>query len=254
MNSPGYFEVLMSVSMVIVAILISRFWKIPVAKDMAIGSARAFIQLVLVGYALQFIFDLESLWMILLVFMVMMLVGAQAGSSRVKNLKGSFVIAFLAMMSGAFITMGTMLAFKIISLEARYIIPLGGMLIGNAMNASALAVDRLGSDLKTNRLAIETSLALGKGWRMAASDYIKAASTTGMISVLNFMKTVGIVALPGAMTGMILAGADPLKAVLLQIIVVYMLLMSNTLTAVVAVELTVRKFFTRHHQLLQPTK
>lgn len=254
MNTPGYFEVLMSASMAIVAILISRFWKIPVAKDMAIGSLRAFLQLIAVGYALQFIFDLKSLWMIFLVFLVMIIVGAQAGSSRVKNLKGSFLIAFIAMFIGSFITMGTMLAFKIISLEARYIIPLSGMLIGNSMNASALAVDRLGSDLKNNRLAIETSLALGKSWRQAASDYIKAASTTGMISVLNFMKTVGIVALPGAMTGMILAGADPLKAVLLQIIVVYMLLMSNTLTAVVAVELTVRKFFTRQHQLLQLNK
>ena len=70
-----------------------------------------------------------------------------------------------------------------------------------------------------------------------------------MISILNFMKTVGIVALPGAMTGMILAGADPLDAVLLQIIVGYMLLAAVTITSVLAVELAVRKFFSKHHQL-----
>ena len=70
-----------------------------------------------------------------------------------------------------------------------------------------------------------------------------------MLSTLNFMKTVGIVALPGAMTGMILGGADPLEAVLLQIIVAYMLLSAVTITSIVAVDLTVRKFFTPHHQL-----
>jgi len=66
---------------------------------------------------------------------------------------------------------------------------------------------------------------------------------------LNFMKTVGIVALPGAMTGMILAGAEPLQAVLLQVVVAYMLLSAVTITSIVAVELTVRKFFTPFHQL-----
>ncbi len=70
-----------------------------------------------------------------------------------------------------------------------------------------------------------------------------------MTSILNFMKTVGIVALPGAMTGMILAGAEPLDAVLLQVIVAYMLLSATTITSVVAVEMTTRRFFTPAHQL-----
>lgn len=250
MNTPGFTEVFISFILVVVAVIIGRFWKLPVTKDISIGSVRAFIQLVAVGYALQYIFALESIWMILLTYLVMLTVGAQAGSSRVKNIKGSFTISFIAMLIGAFITLGSMLLFRIIELEARYIIPLGGMLIGNCMNVCALSIDRLGSDVKNNRQAVETSLALGKSWRIASSKYIKSAITTGMLSVMNFMKTVGIVALPGAMTGMILAGADPLKAVLIQIIVVYMLLMAVTLTSVVAVELTVRRFFSKDHQLI----
>ncbi|MFC1475347.1 ABC transporter permease [Candidatus Zixiibacteriota bacterium] len=251
MITPGYQEVLLSFLLVVGAIVITRLWKIPVAKDMALGSVRSFLQLVAVGYALNLIFDLESPYLIILAFIIMLTVGAQAGSSRVKNVKGSFVVTLLAMFIGSFLTLGLMLLFNIISFEARYIIPLGGMLIGNSMNASALCVDRLCSDIQGNQLAIETSLSLGKTWRMASSKFIKDASTTGMISILNFMKTVGIVALPGAMTGMIIAGIDPLKAVLLQIIVVYMLLMAVSLTSVIAVEFTVRKFFTHHHQLKQ---
>ena len=76
----------------------------------------------------------------------------------------------------------------------------------------------------------------------------------GMISILNFMKTVGIVALPGAMTGMILAGAEPLQAVLLQLIVGYMLLSAVTITSVATLEMTIRKFFTSSHQLILPNK
>ncbi len=249
MKTPGLLQVGVSALLVLLSIAINRYWKIPVIKDISIGSVRAFVQLIAVGYALQFIFQLDSVWLILMAILIMISVGAQAASSRTKNLHGAFVISLIAMLAGSLITIGLMLAFRIISFEARYIIPLGGMIIGNSMNASALTIDRLTADIRGNRLAIESALSLGKGWRLAAAKYIRAANTTGMITVLNFMKTVGIVALPGAMTGMILAGADPLSAVFLQIIVAYMLLMAVTITSIVSVELTVRKFFTRYHQL-----
>jgi putative ABC transport system permease protein len=249
MSAPGFVDVFISLLLVALAIVIARYWRIPVAKDMAFGSVRAFVQLVAVGYALKFIFDLESIPLIILALMVMILVGAQAASGRVKKLKRAFVLTFTAMLTGSVITIAVMLLTRIISFEARYVIPLGGMIIGNAMNASALTIDRLASDISNNRLAIETSLSLGKSWRVASQKYIRDAATTGMLSMLNFMKTVGIVALPGAMTGMILAGAEPLEAVLLQVIVGYMLLSAVTVTSVVAVELTVRRFFTSFHQL-----
>ena len=92
MITPGYQEVLLSLLLVVGAIIITRFWKIPVAKDMALGSVRSFLQLVAVGYALNFIFDLQSPYLIILIFIIMLTVGAQAGASRVKNIKGSPLI------------------------------------------------------------------------------------------------------------------------------------------------------------------
>lgn len=251
MHTPGLTDVLISLILVGLAIGISRYWQIPVAKEMAIGSARSFVQLIAVGYALEFIFGLESPWLIIAALLIMIVVGAYTSSGRVKNLSGVFLISFIAMIVAAVITIGLMLALSIIRFEARYIIPLGGMIIGNSMNASALSIDRITSDIRDNRLAVETSLALGKGWRVAAQKFIRSSTTTGMISMLNSMKTLGIVALPGAMTGMILAGTDPLQAVYLQIIVVYMLISAVTVTSVISVEMTVRKFFTRYHQLSQ---
>lgn len=251
MNTPGFTDVFISLGLVVLAILISRFWKISVEKDMAIGSVRSFVQLVAVGYALNYIFAIDSVWLILLTFVVMITVGAQAASGRVKVVESAFAITFSSMFIGSMISIGLMLLLEIIAFEAKYIIPLGGMIIGNSMNSSALTVERISSDILGNRTAIETSLSLGKSWRVAVKPFIKKAATAGMLSMLNSMKTIGLVALPGAMTGMILAGADPLDAVLLQIIVMNMLLFAVALTSVIAVELTVRRYFSKAHQLKQ---
>lgn len=249
MTLPGYQEVLLSLVLVALAFGISRWWRLPVSKEIVTGSVRSFVQLVAVGYALELIFDLKSIWVILLAIAVMIVVGAQAACHRVTQLKRPFGIVLAAMSVGSLATLGSMLAVGVISMKARYVIPLAGMIISNAMNAAAISMERVCSDICSRRDMIETSLSLGKTWREAVSGLISNAIVAGMIFILNFMKTVGIVALPGAMTGMILAGASPLEAVLLQVIVAYMLVSAVTLTAVMAVELTVRRFFTSAHQL-----
>jgi putative ABC transport system permease protein len=251
MSEITYMQVVWSLVLVAIAIGVGFLRRLPVFKDMALGTVRTFVQLIAVGYALDFIFNLENLWLVALAIAIMITVGAQAGASHVKSYKGAFPLTWISISIGSVLTLAMMLVIRIIPLDARYIIPLGGMIISNSMNATALTIDRLSSDLKGNRLAVETALALGKNWREASSIFQRKATTTGMMSILNFMKTVGIVALPGAMTGMILAGADPIDAVLLQVIVGYMLLSSVTISSVVATELTVRRFFTPFHQLRQ---
>ncbi|MDD3730947.1 MAG: iron export ABC transporter permease subunit FetB [candidate division Zixibacteria bacterium] len=249
MNTPGFIEVFLSLALVALAIGLTVWWKIPVQKDMSLGSVRAFVQLVAVGYVLKYIFALESILLVFLAMMVMITVGAYTASERVKKIKGTFVVAFLAIFIGSAVTIAVLLLLKVISFEARYVIPLAGMIISNSMNATTLTINRISADIIGNRLAVETALALGKSWRVATRTFQREAAIAGMISTLNFMKTVGIVALPGAMTGMILAGAEPVKAVLFQIIVAYMLLSVVTISTIVALELTVRRFFTPFHQL-----
>lgn len=248
----GYSEILWSLLLVVVAIALTLWWKLPVQKDMALGSIRAFIQLIAVGYALKYIFELESVWLMHLAMLIMTTVGAYTASSKVKEVNGIFWIAFAAIGGGSAVTIGMLLLLKVITLEPRYVIPLAGMIISNAMNASALTINRLISDLKQNREAIESALALGRNWREASRKFQKDAAVAGMLSMLNFLKTVGIVALPGAMTGMILAGAEPLDAILLQLVVAYMLLAAVTISSIVTLELTVRRFFTPFHQLTLP--
>lgn len=249
MNAPNLVDVGLAVILVVIAMAVARWWRLPVTGEMALGSVRAFVQLIAVGYALHFVFDLQSIWLILACLTIMMTVGAYTAAGRAKSLRGAFWITLTAIFAGSLFTLSTMLLIRIITWEARFMIPLAGMIIGNSMNATALSIDRLSSDVRGNRLAIESSLALGHSWRRSARQFTRDAARTGMVSILNFMKTVGIVALPGAMTGMILAGADPLEAVMLQLIVGYMLLAATTISSIVAVELTVRRFFTDSHQL-----
>jgi len=248
-NTPGFIEVFLSLALVALAIGLTIWWKIPVQKDMSLGSVRAFVQLVAVGYVLKYIFELESILLVFLAMMVMITVGAYTASERVKKIKGTFVVAFLAIFIGSAATIAVLLLLEVITFEARYVIPLAGMIISNSMNATTLTINRISADIIGNRLAVETALSLGKSWRVATRTFQREAAIAGMISTLNFMKTVGIVALPGAMTGMILAGAEPVKAVLFQIIVAYMLLSVVTISTIVALELTVRRFFTPFHQL-----
>jgi len=250
MSEITYIHVLKSLALVLLAIGISRFWKIDTTKDMVVGTIRSFIQLLAIGYALKFIFEPDYILLNFGVLMVMIVIASYTAAERVKQLPHSFLICFIAIVVGSLITLVSLIAINPDWFTARYIIPLGGMIISNSMNACTLSLDRLVSDVKNNCLAIETSLALGKTWNQASHKYQKEATTTGMISILNFMKTVGLVALPGAMTGMILGGAEPLEAVLLQMVVAYMLLSAVTITSIVVVQLTIRQFFTPCHQLI----
>ncbi len=246
----GYYQALIGLVLVALAIVIARIKKIPTEKEMIVGTIRSFVQLIAVGYALEFIFNSESLWLIILAVVVMTVVGAYTAGQQDRHNKNGFRIALISMSTGSLVTLALMIVLGIITIEARYIIPLAGMLISNSMNASAVTLDRIGSDLKANRLEVETALSLGKNWQESTRRLYRNAVKAGMISILNYLKTVGIVALPGAMTGMILAGASPLKAVLIQIIVSYMLLSAVTITALLSGEMAIRRFFNDAEQFV----
>jgi putative ABC transport system permease protein len=132
---------------------------------------------------------------------------------------------------------------------ARYLIPLGGMVIGNSMNTASLTLTRIRDDLSEQRLKVEAALALGATSRQAVSPILRTALQRAMIPLIDATKTTGIIFLPGAMVGMIIAGADPLEAVRLQVVVLYMLLGSVSIAAILVALLSYRSFFTPRHQL-----
>jgi putative ABC transport system permease protein len=133
--------------------------------------------------------------------------------------------------------------------QARYLVPVGGMVIGNAMTAAAVALNRLGDDIADGAAQIEATLALGATANQAARPVLRRSLRSGMIPLIDSTKTTGLIFFPGTMVGMLLAGAAPIDAVRLQLIRLYVLLGSVALAALTAVLLAYRNFFTAAHQL-----
>ena len=140
-------------------------------------------------------------------------------------------------------TLGLLLVLGVVPATARYLIPLGGMVIGNSFNAS-LTMTRIRDDVKAQRPKGEGGLDLGATSRQAVAPILKAASQSALIPLIDATKTTGIILLPGAMVGMIIASANPLGAVRLQIVDLYMLLGSVSLAAILVGTLSYRFFFT----------
>jgi len=133
--------------------------------------------------------------------------------------------------------------------QPQYFIPLSGMVVGNSMSALSIALERLFSDLRKKRDQVEMKLCLGADCREASADIVSDALRAGMMPSINSMMGVGLVFIPGMMTGQILAGADPLTAIRYQIVVMLMLVASAGMSTMIVVLLVRKKCFGRFQQL-----
>ncbi len=238
-----------SLVLVAVAIGISKWQNLLLERNLIVASVRAFIQLLLIGYALDLIFTAEHpFWMVLIVS-VMVTVAGFTAADRGKGIPKARRIALLSVAISVICTLGSLLLLRVFAIEPRFVIPIAGMITGNAMTATALVMARLRDDLSANRLEIEASLALGASSRQAVRRFLRSALSTGMTPIIDSTKTVGLIALPGAMTGMILAGASPLEAVQLQIVVMYMLIGAAAFASLSASFLSYVQMFSKEHQL-----
>lgn len=235
--------------LVVLAAGISRWQRVGLEKDMLVAIARAFIQLIAIGYALDLIFATQNpAWIMLLVGIMIAIAGYTAGK-RAKQIPHSNKIAWASVSVGAVFTLGLIIGLRVFPFDAQFVIPIAGMVVGNSMVVTTLVMSRLRDDLKLQRAQLEAALALGATDRQAVTGPLRRALRTGMIPIVDNTKTVGLISLPGAMTGMILAGASPLKAVQLQIIVMYMLVGAAAFSGLTAVFITYPRFFTKAHQL-----
>jgi putative ABC transport system permease protein len=135
--------------------------------------------------------------------------------------------------------------------EPQYAIPILGMILGNTLTGVSLGIERMTQELTSGRNTIEMILALGGSRWEAAQEAIRQAVRAGMIPTLNQMTVVGIVSLPGMMTGQVLAGESPEDAVRYQIVIMFLIAASSALGTVGAVLLTYRRLFSSSHRFLR---
>jgi putative ABC transport system permease protein len=242
-------EVAASLALIAVAIAVSFWRRAELEQDIAVAVLRSFIQLTAVGYVIQAIFDTDSLWLVAALLAGMVAFGTWTAHGRAKAVPGATGPILLALAVSAAVTLGLVLALGVFEAKPRYLVPVGGMVIGNSMTAVAVALNRLADEMHDGRRQIEAMLALGATSFQAARATVARSLRSGMIPLVDSTKTTGIVFFPGTMVGMLVAGAEPVDAVRLQVVLLWVLLGAVALAGLIAVSLGYRGFFTEAHQL-----
>ncbi|NEP13424.1 MAG: iron export ABC transporter permease subunit FetB [Symploca sp. SIO2C1] len=239
--------------MMAIAIGLSSWQKLGLELSLAIATGRTVLQLVVVGYVLAVVFALDNPIPILGILLVMLTIATITARNRIsKKIPRVIPIVFGSIFFSTALTLiytNLLIVQPDTWYEPQYLIPLGGIVLGNAMNGAAIAGERLVSMISSSSLEIETHLSLGATPQQAVARYRKDAVRAGLIPTLNSMMVVGIVTLPGIITGQLLSGIDPLNAASYQILIMFMLAFTNLITTLLVTQGLVRQFFNAQAQL-----
>lgn len=201
-------------------------------KDTIIAVVRSIIQLLAVGYILHFVFTSNDYLYIIL--MIGLIIGAATANARKKGtsipgITGKLIFTFLFV---ELLTQGILLGFGITPPTAQYMIPISGMMVGNSMVLAILFLNRFASEVHAYEEEIELILSLGGTPKQAIHRQLITAIKASTIPTIESQKTMGLVQLPGMMSGQIIAGADPIQAVQFQLLVLFLLLTTAVITSV----------------------
>ena len=236
-----------------IVILLSLREHLGLERTFLYAAFRTIAQLLLVGYLIEYVFQLNRWYFVMALLVMMSMIAARAGAQRIPSklrfLAGSvWVAVFTGTLVNTFIV--TEVILKIDPWwNPRYLLPLAGMIMGNALNSGSLAGERFASELKNRVSEVETLLSLGYSSSLACKEIKTLAVRGALIPTINSMMTVGLVHLPGMMTGQIISGAPPMVAAKYQIIVMFMVASTVVITSLILVNLMKRKYFSSAHQL-----
>jgi putative ABC transport system permease protein len=243
-----------ALGLIAAAIALSRLSGLGLEAQFAIAAGRTILQLLAAGYLLAFVFALNTPWSVLLALGVMLTIAAIVTRNRIsKKLKRLLFWVWGSLFASTAFTLSYIIVLIIQPptwYDPQYLIPLAGMIIGNAMDTATLAGKRLVSTINSSPLEIETHLSLGATPQQAVSRYCKEAIRASLIPLLNRMMVVGMVTLPGMLTGQVLSGTEPLDAALYQILILLAIAFANLVAVLLVVQAIVRQFFNQNAQLV----
>ncbi|MGX7417512.1 ABC transporter permease [Carnobacterium gallinarum] len=240
----------LALMLVFISMAISYKEKLGLSKDIFFGVIRAIIQLVLVGYLLKYIFQVNNTFLTIVMMLIIIFNASYNASKRNKGLRHSFQVSFIAIFLSTAITISILVLSGAIQFIPSQMIPISGMIASNSMIAIGLCYRSMNTMFQDQRQQVLEKLALGATVKQASLSILQACVKTGMAPTIDSAKTVGIVSLPGMMSGLIFAGVDPVHAIKYQIMVTFMLLSATSIGSVLASYLFYRSYFNEHKQLL----
>jgi len=248
----GWGGLVLSLILVAVAVGLSMWQGLRLERDMLWATGRALVQLLAVGYLLVVIVDEDTpvVWAWAWVA-VMLGVAALTVRRRAPEVPDITRMTLLATSGSALLSLFVVFGLGIYPVVGRAVVPIAGMMIGNSIGSIVVASRRVLDELADRRPEVEARLALGQPWQQASKPFVRSALRTALTSQIESTKAVGLVFLPGAMTGLILAGADPVDAVLVQAAIMYLILgCVATNVVIIGLGLT-RRLFTPDHRLVR---
>ncbi len=241
--------------LILLAMALSYRQKLGLGLDLAVGALRAAVQLIAIGFVLVLLFASEEPWLTSLALLAMMSVAAWTAARRVRHGPGWRVLT-----PRAFAAIGVAFAIALIPvllwvipvrplLAARYAIPIGGMVLATGMNTVALVFERVFASAHTQSRQVEQALALGATPAQAMAPLQRQAVRAAMLPSMNALLTLGLVQLPGMMTGQILSGTDPTHAVRYQLVIMYQLVAVAAVAGALAAVMARRVLFDEQARL-----
>jgi|TARA_R110001583_G_scaffold32882_1_gene111505 putative ABC transport system permease protein len=235
--------------------LVSVVYRLGLGRKIVVAGLRMVVQLLLLGLVLQYLFALNApAWTVLLIIIMVLFAGREATARQKYRFTGLWGFAFGtgAMAAASILVTGFALVTQFRPdpwYDPRFVIPLLGMVLGNSLNGVSLGLMRLGEAAHDMRPAIEARLAVGGTRNQAFAPAMRVAMQNGLAPVLNSMSACGIVFIPGMMTGQILAGIDPLQAVLYQLLLMFLIAGATGLGVWLAVRCGVWRLSDPRHRL-----
>lgn len=243
-------SLLMATVLIAVAVIVSYQQRMRLELEILHSALRAVVQLVVVGYVLHFIFGADHPLFTGGVLLVMLISAAINGGKRGAGIKHASWIAGVSIGIGAVLTLAVLLSANVLSFTPYQMIPVGGMVMSGAMVAVGLCFRQITTSFKSRQQEIQIKLALGATPMQACKAILRADLIFSLQPTIDSAKTLGIVSLPGMMTGLILAGMSPMEAIKYQIIVIFMSFSTISIAIAIAGYLSCRQFFNTKEQLI----
>ncbi len=242
-------SLLIASSLIIIPIIISHKEQLGLGKEIGVSMLRAVVQLTLIGYILEIIFGFKSNIFTVLIVLIMIFNAALNTKKRGEGIKNVVGISFISILIGSSTTLIVLVAAKAVNFTPNEIIPIAGMIVSNSMVAISLTYKNLNSSFKNRKSEVEVKLSLGADIGQASKDIIRECVKTSIIPSIDSAKTLGIVSLPGMMTGLILGGASPMLAIKFQIMVTFMILSSVSVSTIISTYISYKHFFNERKQI-----
>lgn len=236
---------------VLIPIVLSKSFRLDLEKDTIIAVVRSVIQLFIVGYLLTFVFESGGYFFITLMVIIMIVAAVQNVARKKTPIKGITWKVAATFIFIEILTQGILIGFQITPPTAQYIIPISGMIIGNSMVLGILFLNRFISEVEAREDEIDLILSLGGTTKQAIHTQLIRAIKASMIPTIESQKTIGLVQLPGMMSGQIIAGASPIQAVQFQLLILFLLLTTASVTSIMLGFLSYPTLFNERKQLLR---